>query len=55
MPTYVFICNNCGNCSEVIQSITEELTAPTCICGEVMARKFFATIEFKGKGWAGKE
>jgi putative FmdB family regulatory protein len=56
MPTYVYICYECGNSSEVIQSINEQLTAPTCICGTRMTRKFFAPpIEFKGKGWAGKE
>lgn len=56
MPTYIFICNNCGNSSELIQSINEELTPPTCICGENMVRQYFAPpIQFKGKGWANKE
>ena len=52
MPTYEYVCKNCGHGVEVVQSMTDE---PLTICDECGGelRKVFAppAISFKGSGF----
>lgn len=51
MPCYEFICD-CGENLVVEKSIHEEIETPTCKCGLVMRRVFFAPpTHFKGNGF----
>jgi putative FmdB family regulatory protein len=57
MPTYDYVCHQCGHRFEVIHGVHAEgpLTCPNCGGGPV--RKAFAApaIHFKGSGWAKKD
>jgi putative FmdB family regulatory protein len=53
MPTYNFICSNCGRTEQVFAEMTEEVPKPYCeLCELDMERKFgLQTIRFVGGGW----
>ena len=58
MPTYDYICSNCGKTSEIVHSINGGPPAACPACGAVgTLRKSFnpPTIHFKGSGWAKKD
>ena len=53
MPTYVFICSNCGVTQQVIADIEEEVKTPYCgLCELDMERRFgLGAVKFMGLGW----
>jgi putative FmdB family regulatory protein len=58
MPTYDYICSNCGRTSEIVHSINGSPPGACPACGAVgTLRKAFnpPTIHFKGSGWAKKD
>jgi putative FmdB family regulatory protein len=58
MPTYDYICSNCGKTTEVIHSISGSAPSACPACGvEGSMTKAFnpPTIHFKGSGWAKKD
>jgi putative FmdB family regulatory protein len=58
MPTYDYICSNCGRTTEVIHPISGGSPVACPACGAVgTLRKAFnpPTIHFKGSGWAKKD
>src|SRR5476649_2790999 len=58
MPTYDYICSNCGRTSEVIHAINGGPPAACPACGAVgtLSKAFNPpTIHFKGSGWAKKD
>ena len=52
MPTYEYVCRDCGQHLEVVQSFKDE-SLTICPACEGTLRKFFtaAGIVFKGSGW----
>jgi putative FmdB family regulatory protein len=58
MPTYDYICSNCGRTSEIVHAISSGSPSACPACGAVgTLRKAFnpPTIHFKGSGWAKKD
>ena len=58
MPTYDYICSNCGKTTEVIHSIngSPPSTCPACGAEGTLTKAFNPpTIHFKGSGWAKKD
>jgi len=58
MPTYDYICSNCGKTSEIVHSINAGPPSACPACGAIgTLRKAFnpPTIHFKGSGWAKKD
>ena len=58
MPTYDYICSNCGKTTEIVHSISGSPPSACPACGaEGTLRKAFnpPTIHFKGSGWAKKD
>ena len=58
MPTYDYICSNCGKTTEIVHSINGSAPSACPACGaEGTLRKAFnpPTIHFKGSGWAKKD
>jgi putative FmdB family regulatory protein len=58
MPTYDYICSNCGKTTEIVHSINGSAPTACPACGaEGTLRKAFnpPTIHFKGSGWAKKD
>ena len=58
MPTYDYVCSNCGRTSEIVHSINGSPPVACPACGAVgTLRKAFnpPTIHFKGSGWAKKD
>ena len=58
MPTYDYICSNCGKTTEIVHSINAGPPSACPACGAVgTLRKAFnpPTIHFKGSGWAKKD
>lgn len=53
MPTYLFMCSNCGTTKQIVADITEEVPTAYCgICELDMERKFgVGSIRFNGGGW----
>ena len=53
MPTYLYVCSNCGVTQQVVADLNTEPEAPTCgVCELVMERKFgIQHIRFNGGGW----
>lgn len=53
MPTYLYVCSNCGATENVVAEITEEVKAPYCgVCELDLVRQFgVQTIRFIGGGW----
>lgn len=52
MPSYPFKCGQCGIEVELPRSIHEDVLAPRCDCGQMMARIYEATSTvFKGSGF----
>ena len=52
MPTYEYVCRDCGNRIEVFQRITDEPLAVCEICGGQLRKVFHpAGILFKGSGF----
>ena len=53
MPTYVFMCSNCGVTQQVIADIEEEVKTPYCgLCELDMERRFgLGAVKFMGLGW----
>jgi len=54
MPTYVFMCPNCGVTKQVVEQLNEEVETPYCgLCELDMERRFgLGAIRFIGSGWA---
>ena len=54
MPTYDYVCANCGHRFEVIHGVDAAGPEECPVCHSGPARKGFAppTIHFKGSGWA---
>ena len=58
MPTYDYICSNCGRTTEIVHAINAGPPAACPACAAVgTLRKAFnpPTIHFKGSGWAKKD
>lgn len=53
MPTYEYVCKNCGHRFDVVQSMHDESLTVCPNCGEPRLRKVFAppAIAFKGSGF----
>lgn len=52
MPTYDYLCRDCGNVTEVIHSMLEDGPTVCEICGGSLRRVLFPTgIIFKGPGF----
>jgi putative FmdB family regulatory protein len=53
MPTYEYVCRNCGHRFDVVQSIHSDPLKVCPNCGEPQLRKVFAppAISFKGSGF----
>ena len=52
MPTYEYVCRDCGNQVEVFQRITDEPLAVCEVCGGRLRKVFHpAGILFKGSGF----
>ena len=53
MPTYVYICENCGGRKQVVAEIKEQVEAPYCdLCELDMVRLFgIGSVRFNGGGW----
>jgi putative FmdB family regulatory protein len=53
MPTYIYICENCGGRKNITADINEEVKAPYCdLCELDMVRLFgVGAIRFNGGGW----
>ena len=53
MPTYEYVCKNCGHRFDVVQSMQDESLTVCPNCGEPQLRKVFAppAISFKGSGF----
>jgi putative FmdB family regulatory protein len=56
LPTYDYICTQCGHKMEVVHSIHADGPTACPVCGGLM-RKGFAppNVHYKGTGWARKE
>jgi putative FmdB family regulatory protein len=52
MPLYIFECNACGRCAEVLQSFADKW--PDCtVCKKQMKKKpALTSFNLKGDGWA---
>jgi putative FmdB family regulatory protein len=52
MPTYEYVCKNCGHLFEIVQSMRDDALTECPECGGVL-RKVFAppAISFKGSGF----
>jgi len=58
MPTYDYICSNCGRKTEIVHSISSSAPRACPACGAVgtLSKAFNPpTIHFKGSGWAKKD
>ena len=58
MPTYDYICSNCGKTTEIVHSINGSAPSacPACAAEGTMRKAFNPpTIHFKGSGWAKKD
>jgi putative FmdB family regulatory protein len=53
MPTYTYICENCGGRKQIIADINEEVPMPYCELCELDMVRFFGiqAIKFNGGGW----
>jgi len=58
MPTYDYICSNCGRTTEVVHSINGSGpgACPACGAQGTLSKAFNPpTVHFKGSGWAKKD
>ena len=54
MPTYDYVCDECGHAFELFQSITESVRRKCPECGKLKLRRLFGTgaaVVFKGSGF----
>ena len=54
MPTYDYLCDDCGHKFELFQSITDSLKKKCPECGKLKLRRLFGTgaaVVFKGSGF----
>jgi putative FmdB family regulatory protein len=52
VPTYEYVCANCKNRTEVVQSFSDPPLTTCALCGGELRRVFYpATIQFKGSGF----
>src|SRR5262245_44038470 len=52
MPTYAYICRDCGHAFETVQSFTDDALTMCPNCGGELRKKFHAVgISFKGSGF----
>lgn len=53
MPTYIYICENCGGRKNITADINDKVEAPYCdLCELDMVRLFgVGAIRFNGGGW----
>ena len=53
MPTYDYICSNCGHRAEILHGVHDETPRTCAECGGQMRKAITApSIVFKGTGWA---
>ena len=58
MPTYDYVCSNCGRTTEIVHSISGSgpIACPACGAEGTLTKVFNPpTIHFKGSGWAKKD
>lgn len=56
MPTYDYVCTNCGHEMEIMHSLHSHGPDACPLCGAPMKKTFgVPTVHFKGTGWARKE
>ena len=56
MPTYDYVCADCGYAVEVMHSVHSEGPSTCPRCGGPMKKTFAVpAVHFKGSGWARKE
>lgn len=52
MPTYEYLCTDCGDRKEVVQSFTEQSLTTCEVCGGKLRKVIFPVgIQFKGSGF----
>ena len=52
MPTYEYACTECGDRTEVVQSIADAPLTTCTVCGGRLRKKFSAVgVVFKGSGF----
>ncbi len=54
MPTYDYVCDDCGHAFELFQSITDPVRRKCPECGKLKLRRLFGTgaaVVFKGSGF----
>ena len=54
MPTYDYLCDECGHKFELLQAITEDKKRKCPECGKMKLRRLFGTgaaVVFKGSGF----
>ena len=52
MPTYEYVCTDCGNQLELVQQMTDEPLTTCGVCGGTLRKVFHpAGILFKGSGF----
>lgn len=52
MPTYEYLCTECGDRKEVVQSFTEDSLTTCEVCGGKLRKVIFPVgIQFKGSGF----
>ena len=56
MPTYDYVCSNCGYETEVVHSVHGSGPSTCPRCGALLKKAISApAVHFKGGGWARKE
>jgi putative FmdB family regulatory protein len=56
LPTYDYVCTNCGHEMEIMHSLHGPGPGACPVCGAPMKKTFgVPTVHFKGTGWARKE
>lgn len=56
MPTYEYVCRDCGTGLEVVQSFHDDALTDCPTCDGALRKKFSAAgIIFKGSGWHSKD
>ncbi len=58
MPTYDYLCENCGHSMELFQSITEPAKKKCPQCGKLKLKRLLGTgagVIFKGSGFYGTD
>jgi putative FmdB family regulatory protein len=52
VPTYEYVCNDCGNDLEVVQKFTDAALTQCPVCGGILRKVFYPVgVVFKGSGF----